>query len=351
MNLDKIDVKESGTTLRFVLPLCALYAGKSKIVGSGTLVGRPNLFLTDALRKMDIKIKGKGKQESVPIVLSGGDLKPGKINIDGSLSSQFISALLIAAPVLKDSTHVHLTGSKIVSEDYIQMTTQVLKETGVNVRKKGKRDYHVRGGQKFKGLKNFHVPSDYGLAAFHLAACALVNSDVTLKGAFRDEFIQADGHIIPLIKKMGVKFTKTSRSIKLKGPFNLKGGTFSLKDCPDLVPIMSILALFAKGKTTLSNIKHARAKESDRIGDLRKELLKIGAKVDEREDALIIYPQAEYKSNVLLDPHNDHRLAMAFSVLGLKVGVRISNMECCSKSYPGFPKDFRALGARAKSGR
>ncbi len=348
VNLKNIHVKESGTTLRFVLPLCALYSDNSIIKGSGTLVGRPNQFLTKAMRAMGVKIRGKGRQESVPIKISGGKLRAGKINIDGSLSSQFISALLIAAPVLDENTHVHLTGSTTVSSDYITMTTQVLKEAGVTVRKKGARDYVVRGGQKFKGLCNFAVPSDYGLAAFHLAAAALTDSNVTLKGAFRDEFVQADGHIIPLIKKMGVKFTKTSKAIKLKGPFRLKGGRFSLKDCPDLVPIMAVLALFARGKTELVDIAHARAKESDRIGDLRKELLKVGAKITERRDALIIHPQETYKSNVLLDPHNDHRLAMAFSVLGLKIGVRIKNMQCCAKSYPGFPKDFKRLGAKVR---
>lgn len=348
INLSRVDVKESGTTLRFVLPLCALYSDHSVITGSGTLVGRPNHFLTSTLRGMGVDIKGRNKNESVPITLQGGELKPGRISIDGSLSSQFISALLIAAPVLNQDTHVHLKGTKIVSADYITMTTQVLKKTGITVRKKGNRDYIVKGNQTFKGLKNFYVPSDYGLAAFHLAAASLVASRVTLKGVFKDEFVQADGHIIPLLKKMGVRFTKSSRSIKIKGPFALKGGVFSLKDCPDLVPIMSVVALFANKKTVLADIAHARAKESDRIGDLRKELLKVGAKVEERADALVIHPQSEYKSDVVLDPHNDHRLAMAFSVLGLKIGVRIQDIECCHKSYPGFPKDFRALGAQVR---
>src|SRR5882672_7142316 len=109
------------------------------------------------------------------------------------------------------------------------------------------------------------------------------------------------------------------------GPFILKCGTFSLKDCPDLVPIMAVLALFAKGRTKLVDIGHARVKESDRISDLRQELLKVGAHVSETKDALIIDPQPVYKSGQILDPHSDHRLAMAFTVLGLKIGCQVKD--------------------------
>ena len=121
-----------------------------------------------------------------------------------------------------------------------------------------------------------------------------------------------------------------------------------MQRCPDLVPIMAVLGLFAKGKTRLYNIRHARAKESDRISDLRKELLKIGARVKETKNELIIYPQDSYKENVLINPHHDHRLAMAFSVLGTQIGVAIKDIECVSKSYPGFVKDFSRIGAVVK---
>jgi 3-phosphoshikimate 1-carboxyvinyltransferase len=130
----------------------------------------------------------------------------------------------------------------------------------------------------------------------------------------------------------------------MKGPFQLKGGVFSLKNCPDLVPIMSVLALFAKGKTRLVDIHHARAKESDRISDLRKELLKVGADVSETKDALTITPRATYIKGKLLDAHHDHRLAMAFTVLGARVGCRVKGIESSHKSYPGFVRDMKSLG-------
>lgn len=183
------------------------------------------------------------------------------------------------------------------------------------------------------------------MAAFVLGACALLPSDVLLQGNLDEGLIQSDGHIMEFLRRMGVDFEKTGRSIKIQGPFDLKGGVFVLKDCPDLVPIMSVLALFARGRTKLVGIYHARAKESDRISDLRKELLKVGARVSETKDSLIIEPRATYKSGQLLDSHHDHRLAMAFTVLGLKIGCRVRDIESSHKSYPSFVKDMKSLGA------
>ena len=192
------------------------------------------------------------------------------------------------------------------------------------------------------------VPSDYGLAAFLLASGVLVESNVRLKGFLDSSLVQADGKIMDFLKAMGAEIKKTRSSLELKGPFVLKGGSFSLKDCPDLLPIMSVLALFAQKKTRLYGIEHARIKESDRISDLRKELLKVGAKITEKKDEMIIYPQKEYKENVLLDPHHDHRLAMSFCVLGLKLGVRVKDIECVDKSYPDFVSDFKKLGVKIR---
>lgn len=349
--LTRINVKESGTVLRFLLPLLSLGQQRVRIVGEGTLRGRPNYHLTRVLRSQGVAIKGRGDEESIPIDLSGGQLKGGRMEINGSLSSQFISALLIACPQILEDTTLIIKGRKIVSSEYITMTQQVLKESGIRIHRKGQRVYTIKGGQTFKGLKNFIVPSDYGLAAFFLAAAALVKSKVVLSGHLKDDLIQADGKILGFLRKMGVKFTKTRHSLKISGPFQLKGGSFSLKDCPDLVPVMSILALFAKGKTRLYDIQHARVKESDRISDLRKELLKIGAKVTEKRNELIIHPQQKYKQNVLLDPHHDHRLAMAFCILGMKVGVRVKDIECTTKSYPGFVKDMKRIGVSLSKSR
>jgi len=341
----RIHVGESGTVLRFLLPLAALKFEHAVITGEGTLVGRPNKHLIVALRKIGFRITGKGLQGSVPVILDGGVFSGGTIRIDGTISSQFVSALLIAVPALPSDTRVIITGKRPVSQDYIVMTEQVLKKSGIRVIRKSARNFLIKGRQKFKGLKNFKVPSDYGLAAFPMAAAILLKSRVTLKGFLKDELLQSDGRILDVLRKMGIRFTKTALSIKIHGPQQLKGGSFSLKDSPDLLPILAVLALFAKGPSRFYDIGHARVKESDRISDLRKELLKVGADVREKSGEIRIYPRPRYKSNQVLDPHRDHRLAMAFSVLGLKVGLSVKDIECVRKSYPAFTQDLKRLSA------
>ncbi len=338
-------VNESGTSLRFLLPLLSLHAKSARVVGRKTLIGRPNKHLCAALRQCGMDIQGDGDRESVPIVYKGGALRGGDIAIDGSLSSQFISALLITLPRLAVNSRIEVTGKDVVSADYVIMTRQILSLAGIKIQAKGQRTFVIKGKQVFKGLKNFCVPSDYGLAAFTMAAAALIPSEVVLRGHFNDKLIQSDGHILTFLKTMGVRFDRSSQAIRMKGPFDLKGGTFSLKTCPDLVPIMAVLALFAKGPTRLIDIHHARAKESDRISDLRMELLKVGADVRESSGALTIHPLPKYKSGKVLDAHHDHRLAMAFTVLGLKLGCRVNGIESSHKSYPDFIADMQRLKA------
>jgi 3-phosphoshikimate 1-carboxyvinyltransferase len=343
-----IQVRESGTVLRFLLPLVATMEYPVTIDGCGTLRGRPNKHLIETLRQMGADIHGHGAQESVPVVCQGGGLRGGKISIEGTLSSQFISALLITCPLLKEDSVLRLVGRELVSGDYVRMTRKILDVAGIQIRERGKRAYAIPGGQVFGGLNTFHVPSDYGLAAFPLAAAVLILSRVTLKGVFSDRLPQADGKILEFLRDMGAEIRHTTRALHVRGPVVLKGGTFSLKNCPDLVPIMAVLGMFAQGRTILKDIAHARAKESDRISDLRHELLKVGADVRETRGSLVIVPKKEYRGGVVLNPHHDHRLAMAFSVLGMKIGVRVKDMDCVAKSYPGFTRDMKGLGASFK---
>ncbi len=345
LEISRIDVGESGTVLRFLLPLICLENENAVISGQGTLLGRPNFHLTKSLRNLGINIKGQGPDESIPIIKKKGRLEGGTIMIDGTLSSQFISAFLIAAPQLEKDTQLQVTGKDIVSQTYITMTLQILKKTGITVEEKSPRFFYIKGSQRFKGLRNFYVPSDYGLAAFFLAAGSLVSSKLILKGNFKTDLVQADGAILDFLKKMDVKFTKKNDAIILNGPFALKGGKCSLKDCPDLVPIMAVMALFAKGPTRLFDIAHAKAKESDRINDLANELRKVGANISAKSSELIIHPQDNYRTGCVLDPHHDHRLAMAFAVLGLKLNVTVKDIECTHKSYPDFVKDLKKIGA------
>lgn len=344
-----IDVRESGTSLRFILPLLPFYTDSALINGRGTLIGRPNRHLLETLVRCGLKFYAKDSNGSVPITFDGGNFSGGRVSIDASLSSQFVSALMIALPRAPRDTRLLMTGRKLVSQDYVTMTASILERAGVIFKKVSAREFFIPGGQQFRGLKSFTVPSDYGLAAFLLAAAALTTSNVTLKGYFDDSLVQSDGAILGFLEKMGVSVQRGRRMLRIKGPCCIKGGTFSLANAPDLVPVMAVMAMFAQGETRLTDIAHARVKESDRISDLRSELLKTGADITETKDELRIRPRAQYKSNVELDPHRDHRLAMAFTVLGAKIGVTVRDMECCAKSYPAFVRHFRSLAGAGRA--
>ncbi len=342
----RIHVGESGTALRMVLPLVALTGCRTVVAGRGTLKGRPNQHLVTLLTSLGVDVVGTGPGHSVPIVFSGGALRGGRITIDGTLSSQFVSALLIALPMLNEDSIVRVAGRRVVSTDYIVMTCQVLARAGVVIERKGPRTYVIPGGQRFQGLKNFHVPSDYGLAAFWIVAAALTESTLALEGAFDDALIQADGRILEIAARMGIVVKKAVKKLVVSGPVPLRGGTFSLRTCPDLLPILTVAALFAKGRTRFVDIGHVRVKESDRISDLRQELLKIGAEIHETEDSLTVVPRPDqYHGDIELDPHHDHRLAMAFCVLGMKLGLTVRDTECITKSYPDFLEHLASLGA------
>jgi 3-phosphoshikimate 1-carboxyvinyltransferase len=341
-----LDVKESGTTLRFMISLASIFPGRTVIRGTGTLRSRPNRPLINALKYLGIKIRGTGPKATVPIVVSGGSLKGGKLEIDGTLSSQFISSILITAPNFSGNTRLRIIGDHVVSQPYIDMTLAVLKRSGVRIERINGRNYFIRGNQRFSGIKEFRVPPDYGLSGFFMAAASLVSSDLLINGLLSDNLVQADRKILHFLKQMGVKYKQVKAGMRIKGPFGLKGGTFILRDSPDLVPIMGILALFASGKTRLCGIRHVRIKESNRISHFRQELLKIRARVEEKEDELIIYPCFALKADAVLDPHNDHRLAMAFTILGLAhKGIMVKNIGCVAKSYPDFLNDLKKIGA------
>jgi 3-phosphoshikimate 1-carboxyvinyltransferase len=342
----KINARESGTSLRFFLAIASLTDKNIKINARGTLLSRPNKPLLEVLRKLGARIKGKGRRESAPIIAKAGNMRPGNISIDGKLSSQFISSLLITLPRLDSKSSLTITGSYIVSRPYIDMTLGVLKIAGIKIIRQSQRCFVIPGRQKSSGLKRFIVPGDYGLAAFIMAAGVLCKSHIIIKGIGKDNLVQADKRILFILRKMGARLRFSGNAIKITGPQKLKGTQLNLRDSPDLVPVTAVLALFAKGKTRIYGIGHVRAKESDRITDLRKELIKTGAKVKEKRDELLIFPTQKLKVGATLNPHNDHRLAMAFSVLGLKLGLRVRDIDCVKKSYPNFLSDLKAIKAQ-----
>ena len=334
---------ESGTLLRIVLPLIALSKGKHTVNGKGTLRQRPNAPIVQALRSWGINIHGRGKDHKLPIAIdSAGFIRGGEITVSGRISSQTISSLLIASSLAREDTTI-IIKDKLVSRPYVDITIDILKWAGIEVKNKDYRVFKVKPRPFLKPKGDFVVHGDYSSVAFLLAAACLVPSDVTLTDLMDDK--QGDRAILDILRKMGAVIDRKGNSVKVKGPFELRGIDIDCCDTPDLVPILAVLGCFAKGVTRLYNIEHLIYKESDRIAMPALELSKLGAHIDFTRKELLI-KQSVLQGGIVC-PHNDHRLAMALAVAGLKSGgVTIQDARCVSKSYPSFFKDMRKLGAK-----
>ncbi|MBL7170402.1 MAG: 3-phosphoshikimate 1-carboxyvinyltransferase [Candidatus Omnitrophica bacterium] len=338
-----INVRESGTLLRFILPIIALAKGSFKVLGERTLLGRSNRTIVEALKSWNISIAGTGKDHKLPIKLEGkGEIRGGKTYVSGEQSSQTISSLLIVAPFAKEDTTI-IVKDKLVSRPYVDVTIDVLQQVGIQVKKESYKKFYIRRGQRFKTQKKFIVHGDYSSAAFLIAAASLLPSDVTITDLVDDK--QGDKKIIDILKKMGAKINRVDNAVNVKGPFELKGINIDCGDTPDLVPILAVLGCFAKGKTRIYNISHLAHKESNRITTPAGELMKLGADISTTKNSIIVKQSCLKPGHV--SARGDHRIAMALVIAGLRIGdVRIEGIECISKSYPDFFKDIKSLGVK-----
>lgn len=342
---NSLNVGEAGTLLRFILPIIALAKGRIKITGEGTLSNRPNKAIIEALKSWDIDISGMGKEHKLPIRLNGkGWIRGGKIRVSGKDTSQAISALLIAAPFAKNDTTIILK-DKLVSRPYVDVTLDILQKAGIRVKNKNYKRFYVQAGQQFKPRKKIIIHGDYSSAAFLIAAASLLPSNVIITDLANDK--QGDKKIIPILNKMGAKIRRIKNTLKIKGPFELAGIDIDCSDIPDLVPILMVLGCFAKGETRLYNIAHLAHKESNRITAPAGELRKLGADVSITKNSMIVR-QSSLKSGQV-SSCDDHRIAMALVIAGLKTGdVEIRGVDCISKSYPDFLRDIKSLKAKVK---
>jgi len=329
---EPVELGASGTTYRFLLPLAALADGKTDIQVEGRLAERPIEPLLDALRQLGIEIKAEGNS----VIIHGqGKIKGGKVRIPGDVSSQFISGLLFIAPLAEKGIEIELT-TALESKPYVDMTISVMKDFGIGID-----GLEVKGEQKYKPT-TYEVKGDYSSAAFLLVAGA-INGEVEVTG-LNPESTQGDKRIVEILKEMNSEIKINDNSIITKTS-NLKGIDIDMKDIPDLVPILAVLGCFAEGETRILNAGRLRGKESDRLAAMAAELGKMGADIEEREDALVI--KNGKLSGARIDPHNDHRIAMACAVAGLNAEGEtvIENSNCVKKSYPEFFKDLTKVGA------
>ncbi|MCL7411492.1 MAG: 3-phosphoshikimate 1-carboxyvinyltransferase [Methanosarcinaceae archaeon] len=339
---DVIDVANSGTTLRFMTAISALADGITVLTGDNSIRSRPNGPLLEVLNDLGVEAYSTRNNACAPLVVRGG-LKGAIVQIDGSISSQFISALLIACPLTNNSTTLSIKG-ELKSKPYVDVTLDIIEKAGgeIHVDDTNNLKFIIPANQKYD-LKEYTVPGDFSSASYLLAAAAMTGSDVKVKNLFRSE--QGDIAIIDILKRMGanIKWDTEKGIVTLRGG-DLHGTTVDAGATPDLVPTVAVLAAVADGVTVIENAEHVRYKETDRLRAMALELTKMEIEVKEEPDKLTITGGNLVGANV--KGWHDHRIVMALTIAGMVAGnTTIDTAESVSISYPDFFDKMRSLGA------
>lgn len=330
---------KAGTVARFLLAACASSAGTFHFDADPQLCARPIEPLVNTLVRQGAKIIPE-KKYTLPFTMIGANgLKGGAVEIDAAISGQFVSALLMAAPFAKSL--MKITALHLVSEPYVNMTCQMMKDFGVLVRRVYEGNYAVPVPQRYFAC-DYIVEPDLSTASYFFAAAAITGGEVTIQSIDRDKTTQADVLFITVLEKMGCIVTQTEHGLRVKGPVELRGINVDMRNFPDSLMTLAVIAPFASSPTTMTNIAHARHKESNRIFAMKTELEKLKIKVEEGPDWIKIFPSTPVANEIT--SYHDHRIAMAFTVMGLRVpGIVIDNAECVSKSCPEFFKLWEQL--------
>ncbi len=340
VNAANIDAKNSGTTIRIASAIAALASGTSKLTGDSSLQKRPMQVLLDALEKLGAKCKSTNGCPPLEII---GKMNGGEVSVPGNISSQFLSALLIAGPKMKEGITLNVD-SELVSKPYLNSTIVTMKEFGVDVKVEIPDKKYIVTPQMYQA-GNFLVPSDFSSLSLLLASAILVGKNLSIK-VTSDDLPQADKEFLEIVKKLGIRVDIEENLITVDSPQEIGGGEFDLSNNPDLLPPLAILALKTKQNIKIVNVKHARFKETDRIAILASELAKIGIKVIEDEDGLDLR-RGEKMQGAQLNSHHDHRLFMAFCIAGTYVGnCIVTDYESASVSYPNFISEMKKCGLK-----
>lgn len=329
---------ESGSTMRFMIPVAAALGRKVTFTGQGSLLPRTIGEYLELLPEHGVEVESSG---FLPLKISG-QLKNGSFEVNGDVSSQYITGLLLALANLEGDSAVILK-TPLQSKPYVDMTIKVMADYGVVVTETDF-GYLIHGGQKFRKL-DYEVEGDWSHAAFFLAAGA-IGGDVTVDGLDMNT-AQGDIAIIDVLKKFGAEVKTGENSVCVRKS-NLKGINLDASNIPDLVPIIAVLAAFSEGRTVISGAERLRFKESDRIKSVAENLKLLGADVCETSGGMIINGGKKLKS-ASLKGYNDHRIVMSFSVAALFLDGKtvIDDAHSINKSYPEFFEDYNRLGGKA----
>jgi len=333
---------ESATTLRFMTAICALIPGRHRLLGGPSLSQRPIGPLVEALKKLGVNAATEGKGMP-PVVVEGGALKGEATDLPGNISSQFVSALLLIAPFAQKEMTIRLT-APLASKPYVEMTIWCLKQFGINV--DAYREKFVVRRQIYRPTR-LEIEGDWSSASYFLALGAVAGA-IEVANLKADSF-QGDRVVLDFLRSMGAP-VKTEGDLVAVSRGKLRAIYTDLSDCIDLLPTMSVLAALAEGKSEFTGISRARTKESDRVTAVKNNLQTLGVSVEESADRLAITGPVKVDKPVVIDSYGDHRIAMAFGVLGAAVGgVTITGAECVAKTFPTFWDMMRRVGVRMET--
>lgn len=329
---------ESGSTLRFVIPIAAAGGIDAVFTGEGRLPKRPIGIYTEMLPKAGVQCRTSG---GLPFEISG-QLQSGDFSLPGNISSQFITGLLLSLPLLSGDSRIILT-TELESEGYVEMTLEVMKKFGVEAQRTNY-GYFIRGNQRYTPV-SYKTQGDWSQAAFFICAGA-INGDVTVKGVLKSSS-QRDKDICSLVKEFGADIVWEEDFVKVKKS-KLHGIKIDARQIPDIVPVLAVTAAYAEGETLIYNAQRLRIKESDRLQAISNAIKACGGDIQEREDGLVIRGVSALRGGKTLGC-NDHRIvmSMATAAVGSQGEIYVTDPMSINKSYPDFFKDYNSLGGKA----
>lgn len=337
-----IDCAESGSTLRFLIPIALVYGGSIKFTGRGRLMQRPQKPYIEMFEK-----KGIVCEKGDDCLSFCGKLKGGKYKIAGDVSSQFITGLLMALPLLEEDSEIIVT-TEPESKGYIDITLKVLSDFGIKIENHNYKKYVIKGNQEYTP-RDYIIEGDYSQAAFFLVADAL-GCDITCYG-LSDKSSQGDRAIVDIIEQTGGKIVKKDGGISVIRSENMSGITVDARDIPDLVPILAVLFAFCNGESRIVGAARLRMKESDRLAAISKELKQLGVDITEGSDSLVIRGR-QVAECAVVSSWNDHRIAMALAIAACRCEgetININGASAVRKSYPDFFEVYKSLGGECRA--
>lgn len=338
-NVGEIDCNESGSTLRFMVPLAIAKEAEMRFIGKGNLGKRPLTAYYEIFDRQGIEYSYKEDELDLKVK---GSIKGEEYKIRGDISSQFISGLLFALPLIEEDSKIIIT-TNLESKGYIDLTLSMLDYYGISIINNDYKEFAIKGNQQYTP-KDYKVEGDFSQSAFFLVADAL-GSDVLVKDLNMDS-LQGDKEVIEIVERMGCKILSKEDGIKVKAK-DLAPTIIDAAQCPDIIPVLTVLASLTTGITKVINAERLRIKECDRLKAITTELNKLGASVTELENSLLI-EGVESLTGGTVSSWDDHRIAMSLAIAATcaKDEVIIENPSCVKKSYPSFWRDYKLLGGK-----